>query len=206
MSAELPPEEFRRCLLRMKHEGCSTLVSCHGGLSTVRASRRVLGSAPSYSRVLVSAAGRDALCDRLPRGVTVDSDSVAVVDYREVFAASAEPAAAAEALREEVCEAVEAFRTDGTLGPGELRLHLDAVGRVVDEVGRGRALDLIADVTDPVRDACGMAYYLADDCDVETRNSLSAFCDAEVEVRVDGGDVYQRWHLPGRGSTPWLHM
>lgn len=206
MCAELSPEAFRRSLLRMKREGCSILVSAGDDLSTERASRRTMGVVPSYSRVLVTAADSDEIGSRLPRGVTTDSDRVSVVNHRDVFASSADdPQASADGLRDTVCDAVETFETAG-LAPGELRLTVDAVGELVDEVGCDRTVDLTDDITDSVCGVSGMAYYHVDACDGATRTSLSSSCDAEVEVRTDGGHVYQRWHLPERGSTRWLHL
>lgn len=190
----------------MKHEGCSILVVCDDDVSTARASRRTMGTAPSYFRVIVSGEGRDALDSRLPRGVTADSERVSVVNHRDVLAESSDPQAGADGLRDTVCDAVETFEMDGNLGPGELRLSVDAVDEVVEEVGDDRTFDLTGAITDSVRGVCGMAYYYVDASDEATRELLSSSCDAEVEVRADDDRVYQRWHLPDGGSTDWLHL
>jgi hypothetical protein len=202
MAADLSPEAFRRALLRMKREGCSILVSCGDDVGTARASQRTLGAMPSYSRVLVTG-DEDGLGERLPRGVTADSDSLSVVNFRDVFAESPDPQTRADGLRDTVCDAVETFDSSG-LGPGELRVSLDSVTDVAGEVGGDRTLDVTDAITDSVRGVCGMAYYHVDADDEETRASHAASCDAEVEVRTDGGSVYQRWHLPERGSTGWV--
>ncbi|SFR38113.1 hypothetical protein SAMN04487947_0684 [Halogeometricum rufum] len=204
MAADLAPEEFRRALLRLKREGCSILVSSDDDVGTDRASRRTLGAVPSYSRVLVTG-DEDGLGDRLPRGVTTDSDSVSVVNFRDVFAESSDPQTRADGLRDTVCDAVETFDKGG-IGPGELRVSVDSVTEVAGEVGGDRTLDVTDAITDSVSGVCGMAYYHVDADDEETRASHASSCDAEVEVRTDGGTVYQRWHLPERGSTGWVHL
>lgn len=205
MSEELSPEEFRRGLLRMKHEGCSILVSSRDDRCATRASRRTLGSVPSYSRVIVSGEDDNVLGDRLPAGVTADSDCVSVVDHRDVLTSATDAETGVDDLRTSVCDAVDSFDASNP-GPGELRLSLDTVTEVAGEVGGDLTCDLTDAITDSVCDACGMAYYHVDADDEATRASLSESCDAEVEVRADGGVVYQRWHLPEAGSTGWLHL
>lgn len=207
MSAELQPKTFRRALLRMKRDGCSILVSCADDLCTTRASRRTLGSLPSYPRIVVTAEeDGETLRERLPRGVDADSDSVAVVNFRDIFETASTPQTGVDGLRDTICDAVDTFDVSKSLGPGELRLSVDSMAELTETVGGDRTVDLLDGVTDSVVDVCGMAYYHVDDDGGAFRDSLSASCDAQVDVRSEDGKIYQRWHLPERGSTRWLHL
>lgn len=207
MSAELQPETFRRALLRMKQGGCAVLVSCDDDLCTKRASRRTLGSLPEYPRVVVTSEEDDeTLRDRLPRGVDAGSESVSVINFRSILEEASTPQVGADDLQDTVCDAVDTFDASGSLGPGELRLSVDSMAELTETVGDDRTVDLLDGVTDSVVGVRGMAYYHVDADDAAFRDSLAASCDAQVDVRSEDDQIYQRWHLPEHGSTRWLHL
>jgi hypothetical protein len=107
-----------------------------------------------------------------------------------------------------VLETVDDIEDDGGLDPGELRLCLDSVRPLLQQHRSETVFRLLHMVTSRVRQSDGMGHFhlpLSNDNDYV--RLLEPLFDAIVEVRTDGDDVEQRWHLrDSEVTSDWLAL
>lgn len=225
---ELQPAAFRDALAELKAGGCNLLVTGEVGADVTDAmSGRLLGASDQSRKRVVVLADRTAEdADRvLPEGVSPDDPDVAVVDHslstRGATAAGSNAAptprpdphdgdaASSERLRREVATTLVDIETAaGGFDPAELRLSLVTLQPLVDRDGVDAVERLVRGVRAHVAGVSGMAHYhlpVADDAAAVER--LAPLFDARIELRVESGlGPEQRWHLPDRGTSPWIGL
>jgi len=104
----------------------------------------------------------------------------------------------------DVVEEFELFA--GNLAPAEFRMAFDCLPSLLTTYGRETAFRLVHAVVAQSRSAAGLTHVrLPRDVNAEVVGLFQPLFDATVELRVDGGDLDQRWHFRDRDLTSdWL--
>ena len=96
----------------------------------------------------------------------------------------------------------------GGLGPAELRVAFDCLPTFLSRFDAAAVFEFVHIVTNHVRLYDGMAHFrLGRDRDDRTVLTFQSLFDAVIELRVDGDDLMQRWHVPGDDFvSEWLDV
>lgn len=106
-------------------------------------------------------------------------------------------------------DAIEQFDAEnGGLSPAELRLCFGSMRPLLADHDGEDARRFLRDLTGTVERFDGMAHYhLPVEYGSETVDAVESLFDAVVEVRYEGGDATQRWHLADPDvTTDWLPL
>lgn len=218
---------FTRALASLKRRGSNLLVVGAGNDRThADACRRLLGDDETDRRRLFVFTDRS--------GCSVDDETTSgtgtrVVEYatRTRGAAAAQPSETAgsaagpqapgrrevvddlPSLGRAVGEAVADFEDDTAgMAPAQLRLCVDSLRPLLDEHDEQAVFRFLHAMTGDVRAVRGMGHYhLPVAYDDATVRTLAPLFDAVVEIRSQGADAQQRWHLREAGvTTDWLGL
>lgn len=110
-------------------------------------------------------------------------------------------------LGEAVSEVIESAGGDG-FTPAELRVCFDSLGPLLDEYDEQAMFRFLHALTSEVRSVHGMGHYhLPVSLDNRTVRTIRPLFDAVVEIRNQGGEAQQRWHLSEADiTTAWLSL
>lgn len=218
---------FTRALASLKRRGSNLLLVGAGTDRThVDACRRLLGDEDTDRKRLFVFTDRDGC-----RGdeETTPGAGTTVVEYatRTRGATAAQPSPAAgpatgprttdsrtvvddlASLGRTVGAAVAAFEDDaGGMAPAQLRLCFDSLRPLLEEHDEQEVFRFLHAMTGDVRAVRGMGHYhLPVAYDNATVRTLAPLFDAVVEIRSQGTDAQQRWHLREAGvTTDWLGL
>jgi hypothetical protein len=210
--------EFVDALATLKERGSALLVVGSVPESEyLEASRQMLGTAgavrPRRRLLLLSGDDGYGIRERLANARNLGPDTCRIVTY-DTHARSASAAGADLPLAEvpvqrlgdaglgelgvAVDEAVGAFEAaaDGGLSPSELRVAFDLLPTLLEEYDEETVFRFLHVFTMQIRAVGGMAHvYLPKPLTDETTRTLAPLFDAVVELRLDGGQLRQRWHF-----------
>lgn len=108
-------------------------------------------------------------------------------------------------LGEAMSEVIE--DADG-VAPAELRVCFDSLGPLLEEYDEQEMFRFLHALTSEVRSVRGMGHYhLPVRLENRTVRTLRPLFDAVVEIRTQGGEPQQRWHLNEADiTTDWLGL
>lgn len=213
---------FTQALASLKRRGSNLLVvGAASGETHADTCSRLLGdSQAGRTRVFVSTDGHCGAADREARA---SDDWLVEYDAPTRGAAAAaspspdgptlsDPATTVSvddlsSLGQAVGTAIEEAGGD-SFAPAELRLCFDSLGPLVEEHDEQDVFRFLHALTSEVRSVRGMGHYhLPVAFDTRTVRTLRPLFDAVVEIRSQGDDSQQRWHLSEADiTTDWLDL
>lgn len=209
---------FTQALASLKRRGSNLLlVGATNDGAHVDACRRLLGADGSARRRLFVFTDRDHSAP-VPQG----ADESAVVEYESKTRSAATEETDADAgsaptrrvvtldeLGEATRSAIESIESAaGDLSPAELRVCFDSLRPIIEEYSEERVFRFLHALTGDVRSVRGMGHFhLPVAFDDPTVRTIAPLFDAVVEVRTQGEESHQRWHLRDEDvSTDWLPL
>lgn len=215
------PLTFDEVLSQFKRDGCSLLIT--GEVSpdvTAMATRRFLGAPFEDRKRILVLADTDARAARahLPGGCHPEGDDVTIIE-RETISRSAStrdstsdpPTVTVDGslatLGEEIVAAIDAYEAEG-LDPAELRLAINSLYPLLADNDYTTVVRFIREVSEAVEAVDGMSHYhLPAPEGSALVESVGTLFDARVELRRNGPDAEQRWHIPTYGQeTNWVSL
>ncbi|WP_423745041.1 hypothetical protein V5735_03155 (plasmid) [Haladaptatus sp. SPP-AMP-3] len=217
-------EIFTRELAELKRRGSGLLV-VGAEPPMQRACERFLGDATATPRrrVFVRTDGNfvrpDGECHHTHAGTHEDAKVIKqAADTRSTAAASnVSNRANTTVLRTqnlaplgiEISGAIDEFEREcGPLAPGELRVCFDSLTPIIEEHDRESVFRFLHVLIGRIKTVNGMGHFhLPAEMDSTIVRTLLPVFDAAVEIRMNGGNAEQRWHLVERDvTTEWLSL
>lgn len=215
------PLTFDEVLSRFKREGCSLLIT--GEVSpevTAMATRRFLGAPFEDRKRILVLTDSDALTPRahLPGGCHPGDDDVTIIRH-ETLSRSASVRDSTDdspgitvdgtlpALEDEITTAIDGYVTD-ELQPAELRVALNSLYPLLADNEYADVVQFARALSERIESACGMSHFhLPAPEGSAVVESVGSLFDARVELRRNGPDAEQRWHIPAYGQeTNWVSL
>ncbi|EFW92442.1 hypothetical protein ZOD2009_09043 [Haladaptatus paucihalophilus DX253] len=109
----------------------------------------------------------------------------------------------------EISGAIDEFEREcGPLAPGELRVCFDSLTPLIEEHDPESVFRFLHVLIGRIKTVNGMGHFhLPAEMDSTIVRTLLPVFDAAVEVRVNGSNAEQRWHLVERDvTTEWLSL
>ncbi|MEY7850498.1 HalOD1 output domain-containing protein [Natrarchaeobius sp. A-rgal3] len=209
-------------LERLQHVGANVLVvgTVPDAISD-RASARLLGTEDGPRERIVGlldrstetalerlslAGGADQPARVIRRGAVARSSAVA--DSTASSNAGQSPRPRIETVDGDIESALSAVETaiDGIDRDADLRLCLDSLRPLLEDRDAADARSLLEPICRRVRERNGVGHYvLPIDRESEEVEALEGLFDATVELRIDGTEPVQRWHLHASDHvTDWF--
>ena len=235
-ATDVPMDEIRRRLHRLKRNGCNLLVT--GNVReevSHRVTRKLLG-APEVPRTRILALtdhDREDAAALLPDDVGATDERVHFVEYgcgtrtataatpsgtaaepSETGPASSDPEAAwgdgdLDEFQNALCNAIMTAKiAESGFEPAELRVSLFTLSYLANQHEPAAVDRFVSAVGDHVRGVRGMAHYhLPVADDSKPVRRLAPLFDARIELREKNGHPEQRWHFPDDDvSTVWVGL
>lgn len=212
---------FKQRLSQLKQAGASIFVTSSDVSALNTVSRQLLGNQRKDREPLFVLLGRDraVIDDRV--GEAIDVDDVPLIEYgfyRSTASTnrarsdvkSSDQLTSGDQLLTEIIEAINNIenRRENPLIQGELRICLDSVSLVIDEIGREQTEDFFSALRDVVIERAGIAHSILPMYPVPKQFDWISDCfDAIVEIRSIDGVPHERWRLDEPNyHTDWIRV
>lgn len=217
MGSESDSSTFANELDALKRAGSTVLVVGTGTASShERACERLLGDDGSDDRcrLFVATEGAEhAYLDEFGEGTgatrLITRSESELADGHADVDASVVGTELLSNLASEMIETINEFesRADG-LRPSQLRVCLDSLAPLLTGHDSENVFRLVHMTTSRIRQVDGMGHYhLPVGREHDATRLLEPLFDAVVEVRADGDDAQQRWHLRDqRTPSEWIPL